>query len=251
MDLRGLFLATLVLLAPHSTKAEELSFCYDPYPPYTLGETGAPTGGLKVRLLEEVIKRIDGVTATVELLPWKRCQIEVQEGRVDGILPLFPNDERRSYMTFSDETMPEQSVFWYDRTRFPDGIDWSGSYDEIAGLQLGMLRGSYIDEDMEAAFSAGKDITRANGISALFLLLEHGRVDLVATDFAVGRYTAQQRGLSARFARIERPIATRTPRFGLSRATGADKYVAAFNTALQALRADGELDRILSAAPTD
>ena len=56
---------------PGVTRADtHLTFCYDPYPPYTLGEQGPATKGLKVDLLRAVVARIDGVTAEVVLLPW-------------------------------------------------------------------------------------------------------------------------------------------------------------------------------------
>ena len=67
----------------------ELTFCYDPYPPYTLGKEGEAEGGTKVALLNAVVQRIKGLDAKVEILPWKRCQAMAGSGDVDGILPLF------------------------------------------------------------------------------------------------------------------------------------------------------------------
>ena len=75
-----------LVLTSQAAHAENLSFCYDPYPPYTLGEEGPATGGMKVALLDAVMAQIDGVSATVTLLPWKRCQAVVRSGEMDGIL---------------------------------------------------------------------------------------------------------------------------------------------------------------------
>ncbi|MEO0912298.1 MAG: transporter substrate-binding domain-containing protein [Pseudomonadota bacterium] len=234
----------LALFATTSAEARNLSFCYDPYPPYTLGEEGRPSGGSKVRLLEAVIERIDGVTATVELLPWKRCQELVKTGQLDGILPLFPNDERRSYMAFSEPTFLEEYVFFYHGPSFPEGLHWHGRLDEISHLTLGMLTGSYVDAEMERAFTSNGRIQRAASIQSLLMMLRHNRVDLVATDNDVGLFRARELDLSSDIIRMDHAITARASRFGLSLKTGASQYVEAFNAALAGLRETGDLDRI-------
>ncbi len=244
-----LFAVLLFFLVPTQALPETLTFCYDPYPPYTLGDQGAPEGGFKVKLLAEITDQIDGLTAEITLLPRGRCQDEVRAGRIDGILPLFPNEDRESYMVFSNDTFIEESVFWYDRQRFLDGIEWSGNYDEISILRLGMLQGDFIDVGMQAAFSANSPIVRIQDVDGLFLMLEFGRVDLVAIDFAVGRYHARRIGEDERFARIERPISAKASRFGLSRTTGAANYLEAFNSAITSLQNSGRLAEILNGDP--
>lgn len=243
---RTIFSAFVIwgLMTGADARAETLSFCYDPYPPYTFGDEGPPTGGTKVRLLEAVTERIDGLTTTVELLPWQRCQIMVQSGQIDGILPLFPNEERGQYMVFSEDAFLQESVFWFNPTRFPNGLAWTGDYGSIAELKLGMLRGSVIDADMEAAFSAAGEITRADSVEALFLMLKHKRVDLVAIDYSVGRHHAAAIGEADSFVRLNRPISVRPSNFGLSRQTGAYKYLADFDRAIEELRTSGDLFRI-------
>ena len=108
---RRFALLGVLSLFPCVAAAADLKFCYDPYPPYTLGTSGEPSGGLKLRVLNEVINRIDGVTASVVLLPWFRCQEAVKSGEIDGILPLFQNEERAEYMAFTDDVFLEQLCF--------------------------------------------------------------------------------------------------------------------------------------------
>lgn len=241
--------ATFWLCAPSAAWSETLSFCYDPYPPYTLGETGAPTGGLKVALLEEVVAGIEGLSATVELLPWRRCQAEVREGRLDGILPLFPNDERAAYMAFSDVTFQEKAVFWYDRERFPDGLSWSSDFNALSHLELGMLSGGYIDREMQDAFEAGAGITHAATAKALFLMLLHERIALIATDHNVGLHYVRELGVTGRFVPIERPITSKGSRFGLSSVTGASRYLDDFNRIIRALHQSGRMGDLQNGRP--
>ncbi|MEL6479565.1 MAG: transporter substrate-binding domain-containing protein [Pseudomonadota bacterium] len=226
--------------------AQDLSFCYDPYPPYTLiDEAGeGAVEGIKVRILEAVLARIEGVSAEVTLLPWQRCQSSVRIGDIDGILPLFANDDRRSYMVFTTDVLEETAVFWFKPARFPDGLPWTGDFAEVARLQLGMLRGGYIDGDMQAAFTAQGGITRGPSVEALFQMLYHGRIDLVATDRWVGEHYRAKLGMQQDLDFAVPPIATKHSQFGLSRVTGADRYLEAFNRAITTLRAEGRIEEI-------
>jgi polar amino acid transport system substrate-binding protein len=83
------FLLVLLFLSFNTHAQKTFTFCYDPYPPYTLGKSGTPTGGLKVQLINAVFNEIDEAQAEVILLPWKQCQNQAKLGNIDGILPLF------------------------------------------------------------------------------------------------------------------------------------------------------------------
>ena len=238
----------LVVMSGLAARADDrLVFCYDPYPPYAhIGDDGVALG-LKVQLLHAVMARIDGVTAEVVLMPWKRCQEEARKGHVDGILPLFRNAERATYLAFSDPTYRETSVFWY-RTDNADAVaNWAGDYDEIAHLHLAMLNGGHINTEMQDAFSNVRPIVRTETAEALFLMLIHRRVDLVALDLQVGRFYARKFGWVDTVAALDPPISSQVSVFGLSRTSGADRYLPAFNRTLADMAAAGEVAEIFDA----
>jgi len=242
VSLSAVLALALLSIPAHADTA--LEFCYDPYPPYTISIEGVLTGGLKVELLEAVVDRIEGVEATVILLPWKRCQAEAKSGRVDGILPLFKNAEREDYLAFTDAAFNEETRFWYNRDRFPRGLTWDASVDELSSLKLGMLNGGYIDGAMQKAFDEKQGILRAKDVHALMQMLLSDRVDLIATDAAVGNFEVQKMGWVDRIASVEHAITKRTSHFGLSKASGADQYLADFNRALAELHESGAVDAI-------
>ena len=243
-----LHICTLSLLLFQSSlvSSEEkiLNFCYDPYPPYTLGEVGKPIGGIKVELLEAVVEQIEDLDAKVELLPWKRCQAEARSGNFDGILPLFKNDERQSYMVFTNPIFPQMSTFWYKKKNFPDGLKWENSFTELGNLKLGMLNGSFIDADMESAFENKQGIQRARDMDSLLGLLLKDRVDLIAIDDNVGRYLVRKKKLDGIVIAIEKPIHEAQSFFGLSKASGGSKYVGSFNDAIAILKQNGTIEKI-------
>lgn len=221
-----------------------LTFCYDPYPPYTFGTSGAPSGGIKVKLLEAVVSKIDGLDAEVVLLPWKRCQAEAKAGKVDGILPLYKNDDRLSYLSFSEPTFTQLSTFWYNENKYSDGINWSGNFEELSSYKLGMLNGSFINGEMENVFEQKNGILRARDTDALFGLLEKGRVDLIAVDDNVGRYLTRSKTLEGRIKAVGKPISTEQSFFGLSKEAGTDQFLDEFNLAIKKLSEDGTIERI-------
>lgn len=242
----GLSCAAAACVFATAARAETvLTFCYDPYPPYTLGTGGIPSGGLKVDLLEAVTERIDGVEAVTVLLPWQRCLKQAKSGEADGILPLFRSPEREAFLAFTEETFQQTNTFWYNRDRFPRGLDWGEGYTGVSHLRLGMVNGSVIDQEMEAAFGSRNRIVRGGDVAGLMQMLLFDRLDLIAIDDAVGRYHVGLNGWMDRIASAETPISSRYSHFGLSRASGADAYVEEFNRVIAELRAEGTINWIL------
>ncbi len=232
-------------MMPQITHAAQLQFCFDPYPPFTLGEDGAPNGGLNVELLDAVTDRIEELSATVTLLPWQRCQTVVRNGEMDGILPLYANDERAEYLAFTTGVFEMESVLWHRADQFAEGDVWNGNFEEISGLRLGMLNGGYIDGVMEAMFEDAHPITRARDVPTLMELLLVGRIDLVALDATVGRYVLAKHGWQEQVHSLARPISSNLLHFGLSKVSGAERYLEDFNRAIEAMHADGTISLIM------
>lgn len=240
----GLILYPLLSLSETYAENTSLKFCYDPYPPYTLGSAGKPEGGLKVNLLEAIVDEIDNLEASVTLMPWKRCQAEARLGNVDGILPLFKNDERSEYLEFSVGTFPQLSTFWYNKEKHPNGINWSGKFEDISHLKLGMLNGGHINEEMETQFENNLGIQRARDMDILIALLQKQRVDLIAIDDNVGRFVIEKKQLGHLLVPVENPISTRQSFFGFSKISGATKYRNQFDDVIKKLDNDGVIDKI-------
>jgi polar amino acid transport system substrate-binding protein len=92
-----LVLTTLFCLFSGFTFAAPLKFCFEDVPqrPWTM-----PDGtGLNFELLHRV-ERLTGETFVFLPMPWKRCQEEVRNGELDGIVGAADSAERRSYADF-------------------------------------------------------------------------------------------------------------------------------------------------------
>jgi polar amino acid transport system substrate-binding protein len=92
-----LILATLLGFFSALTFAAPLKFCFEDVPqrPWTM-----PDGsGLNFELLHRVEKLV-GESFVFLPMPWKRCQEEVRNGELDGIIGAADSAERRSYAIF-------------------------------------------------------------------------------------------------------------------------------------------------------
>lgn len=247
--MRMFILMTLLLVVPNSFSFAEmhLSFCYDPYPPYTIEKNKKPIGGLKVQLLQAIVNKIDGVDAEVKLCPWKRCQKMAKTGVVDGILPLFKNDEREQYLLFTESCWEQKSVFWYKKSKYPDGISWD-TFEDISHLRLGMLRASFLNKEMENAFEAKNGIHRVTQTKQLFDLLLKERVDLVGLDAAVGRYIIHQKGWQKQIAAVIKPIDVKEAYLGISKKSQAASLIGQFNQAIRMLKQNGTVQAIIESS---
>lgn len=104
---------------------DRISFATDPWPPYFLGnESGIVDAGVGYTLVHELFSLIPGVEASFPNVPWKRALLEVERGLKDGIALLLENDERATYMEFTQPLIQSPSWIYYNRLRFPTGFEW-------------------------------------------------------------------------------------------------------------------------------
>ncbi|OHX10366.1 substrate-binding periplasmic protein [Chromobacterium sphagni] len=249
MIARLLFMPLAMLLAFEvHAEGRTLAMCYDKYPPYAIGEFGAVTeSGIKVRLLQEIAKQL-GLVVVVRILPWGRCQAEAKEGRLDGILPLYKTPEREQYLEFSAPVMKQYNCFLYKKSAFHGDVDWK-NYDKLKKHRLGMEIGSVVDKAMEAAFASSHPIERAADSVALIKMIDSGRIDLATIDSNVGRYLVDQQGVGETIGVSNVPIGQLSyASFGLSKASGAARWIPEFNKAIEKMRASGQLEKIVNAA---
>lgn len=244
-------IGVIFLLWSSIVTGRELTFCHVEMPPYSYIGSDGQAAGIKVQLLHDIVDRIDGVEASVEFLPWGRCLDYVRSGEVDGVLPLFHNVEREEFMAFSVPLFHQEIRFWYNRAQFPDGLDWSGDFDELLHLRLGQLSHSFLGAELRAAFEADGGIVHATQLQGLMRMLLTGRVNLFVTDHLIGLYYTRKNGWSGEIAPVARPVSSLPTQFGLSRASGASEFREAFDRAIQALQADGVVERRLQLGGLD
>jgi len=136
----------LILLCASSAASAEASVTSvklvpDPWPPYVIGEEGnSPAGGVTVEILTKIFERLENVILEMKLYPWKRALNYAVEGDVDGIWMVVKNEERIQVLEFTEPLLEARALFWYLRSRYPDGIRWETLAD-LAPYRIVVVRG--------------------------------------------------------------------------------------------------------------
>jgi polar amino acid transport system substrate-binding protein len=129
-------------------------------------EAGLPFGGLMqidTMFMGLLAQRL-GVTFDLQVLPWRRCLLDAQQGRVDGVMAISHSAERAVWLAYPmRQGLPDASLrvrldryHWYARSeqtlswdgRSLEGLG-SGSVGAVAGYSVvGVLRdmGFKVDE---------------------------------------------------------------------------------------------------------
>ncbi|HTI16079.1 MAG TPA: transporter substrate-binding domain-containing protein [Trinickia sp.] len=147
------------------------------WPPYTYydrtnGETTHALTGFSVEYLQRVLAN-KGLRFSLELLPWKRCMAEVQEGHYAMILNASNNEERARTFLVSRPYYTLTLVYFYDAQRPRPTVK---SATDLRALQLCGVRGYNY-----APFALQPDMidTDAKDLPQALHKLKHGGCDVV------------------------------------------------------------------------
>ncbi len=151
-------------------------------------------------------------------------------------------------MVFSDSVFDQTSVFWYKKSKHPNGITWE-KFNDLAHLKLGMLIGSFIDKEMESTFEEKRGIHRGKNVENLLQVLLKDRVDLVAIDESVSRYIITQNGQQDKISVVKKPINIKDILFWLIKKSKMSSFLDKINSAITKLHQDGTIKKY-EKAPT-
>ena len=153
----------------------------DPWPPYTFGIKGTPTGGVAVDWSKEIFRRLN-MEVDMKLYPWKRCLFQMQTGKRDGLMALTKNTKREKYMVFTVPIMVSRNFVWHSPEKFKRKWGTSFKWDTLADFKkykIGRTLGfSYGDEFYAAEKKFKYDILSARSDEANFKRLLVGRIDI-------------------------------------------------------------------------
>ena len=224
-------------------------FFSDPWPPYIVGGNDAAScgGGVWIDLVDKIFSEIDGFSVTCGLMPWARVLEEARRGNIDGVILLGKNEEREAYLDFVDYLANQRVVVWYSAERFPDGLEWNQITD-FEGLKIGKIRKSINGKEFVQAVEDGVPLTIYETVQelALYKMLLTGRIDIAAIPELVAAHTIRKNGWEKRFSKMKKPLAENLIYFAFSKASPGAKLVPEINQILQRMKANGEVERILS-----
>ncbi|GGY49156.1 hypothetical protein GCM10011297_22480 [Bacterioplanes sanyensis] len=162
-------------------QAQTLTFCGDSagWPPYTYEENGV-VKGYDVDVLKAILEP-QGITVDVQMLPWKRCLQDTDNGKIHAALSASANDERRKKYRLTEYYYTVQPSYIYVKERFPGGVQLTAS-EALKQHKICGLRGYNYDGFGLSSEKVDRD---TNNFKQLFQKTKAGRCDLILARYEI------------------------------------------------------------------
>lgn len=232
-------LLVLLLLAGQLQAADKVVLATLDWEPY-IGQS-LKNNGYVAALVREAFKR-GGFEVEFQFNQWSRTVGLAKAGTVDGYFPEYYAEEVRSYAKFS-EPFPGGPLGLF-KLKSKD-ISFA-TLEDLKGYKIGIVMGyantkEFDEADFLTKEASKDDLTNLKKLAA-------GRVDLVVADKFVGKQLIQAH-LGDKAGEIEfmpKSLEDKDLYVCISgKATNGDTMLKAFNDGLNAMKADGTIDRIL------
>lgn len=220
-----------------------VSVCSHPiYPPISWVEDGR-IHGVASTLVRRIFEDLGYKVSLRQVESWTRCLKEAEKGHIDVVAALYKVAERERYLLYTDQpVMGEPVVFFYSLDNPVRWTDWEDLKGKAAGVLLGDTFGTDIDSLMQRYLRVEPVSTGEQNFGKLV----NGRIDLLPLGIYGGALQAQRLGYQARLGYIETPLTTEYWYIAISRKSPLASHLAAVNTALGQMKAQGEVERLMA-----
>jgi len=244
--MKGFLLAALILVVlPFRAVADSPSIVLasDPWCPHTCPADSARPGYM-VEVAREAFA-LSGITVIYRTISWSRAMSDVLEGRIDGVLATSAS--RAVELDLPQEGFGRNYYAFAVRNDDP----WTlAGLDSLEDRTLGIVQGYSYTPALDPWMAQHRDQIQAlggeNALDRNLRKLVAGRIDTVIEDEAVLTYRLKN-WPDAKRIRLAGRIESGALYIAFSRRGGRGRDLAhRFDSGVRALRASGELDRILA-----
>jgi polar amino acid transport system substrate-binding protein len=210
--------------------AEEVSYCFNEWPPYAYLD-GAQAKGISVEILTEATRRA-GMTASFVELPWNRCLEQVRSGETDAVIDAA---ERAEYIQGPASFSAYTDHFWVRADDFAQVYDATALENRTLGLVEGYVYPDSLIADVEQAdMKIDYAVDDGNNLEKLAA----GRVDVIVADLFSTLHIVREKGLALRQLLPAHSVDMLYPSFGPERGDKQGRV----DAALQGMLRDGFID---------
>ncbi|WKY47413.1 transporter substrate-binding domain-containing protein [Eubacteriaceae bacterium ES3] len=229
-----------------SLSSNKLLILTSEYKPYTSEELVG--NGFFTRIIEEVLEEAD-LEYEVAFYPWERGLEMVENGQAFATFPYIANERRKEAFLFSDGVVTCRHRFYIlkaNQDLAQQGMNFT-QLGDFSGYTFGGANGYWYGtkEDVE---KEGLAVEWANDTEALFKMLYSGRIDFIIEDELVADLTIARLFPDDTDAFMILPNVASTHDYHMLVSRDypdSEEFLEKFNAALQKLKDNGEIDRIL------
>jgi len=170
-------------------------------PPYI--ETNTKSG-LLIDLLSEVGREMN-VKIDFVFLPWVRCEEELKDGKVWGIMPYVKTPEREAAFVFSDPLIMKRTLFFYYSRDQKKKINYT-KFSDLKNYNIGGIKGYFYENWFS---DAGLNVEYTASEEQNIRKLYGGRIDITPAGDITGWYIIKKifpKEEANNFHTIEKPL---------------------------------------------
>ena len=242
---KQVLLGSCLLLAVASSafaQTEVLHIVTGELPPFT---SANPEESFLTEVLQEVAKEM-GVTFIISVVPWIRCEYQVEQLQAWGAFPYARTTAREEKYSFSDKLYSIQVKFFYCS---PDGKNKDIPYADLQDLKpyrIGGVKGYFYIEDLK---KAGLQLELVANEEQNPKKLAAGRVDFIIMNETVGWHLIKKcfpPEEVKNFGTLEKPYTVSNSCLMTSKSyPKTQELLTRFNAALNKVKETGVYQRII------
>ncbi|WP_018610417.1 substrate-binding periplasmic protein [Uliginosibacterium gangwonense] len=206
-------------------------------PPFMYSKDGKVVG-IYPAVIDAAFKQMK-TAVSLQAKPWARALQEIDQSGA-GVGGIYKNAEREKKYDFSDQIFTEKLVVYFAKAH---PITFS-KVEDLKGKKVGVLRGWSYGDEFDAARKAGSiTADETTGDDLNFQKLDIGRVDAVIAVAEAGDSLLQKYKTLAAAAI---PLAQNPTYLAFSKSANKAALLKQFNETIKAMKASGELGKLVS-----
>ncbi|MCK9239394.1 transporter substrate-binding domain-containing protein [Desulfocurvus sp.] len=242
-----LLMAALLALPPAAGAGRPLRIAYPEFWPFFFRTQDGSMDGFFHDIVTEALERRLGVPLVWECYPWVRCQERVRQGESDAMITV-PTAGRAAYAATHPTPFYSKKLVVFTSPAHPrlEAIRTLRSVDDI--LRGGFSVVTYIGNGWarEKLAAVGVPVTETSCFECVWPMLAVGRADLVV-EWPVAAWAAiRSCGLQDRVVQTQAVLEAMPFHLLIGKNSPHVGLLAPFERTLEAMRADGTLERIVA-----
>lgn len=208
------------------------------YPPF-MSRDGETLDGVGVKLAKSIFDELGLEYEVMYVGPWKRVQESARNGTIDFIVGLYSNNERLSYMDYTESYMTDPtSIFVMKGKTF----DFNGR-DDLIGKRGVTMHGDSFGEELDRFIESKLRINKAIDAKLILDRLAQGWADYALWGYYPFMINAAKFDLHNDVEVLEKRIVEENMYMAFSKKSKYRHLVPKLNLIIQRLKDDGSISR--------
>jgi len=234
--------ALLMLLASNVQAADKIRYCdYPVYPPISWSD-GKQVRGLAPSVVRQLFGQLGYEVEIVVLGNWKRCLLDVAEGRVDVVLA-YSTAQREQSMLFSRVPVLREEVALFINRQHPVKFE---QLQDLAHYRGGLLFGESYGLAFDRMVAQHNNIEWVASSRQNFGKLIRGRIDFITQERRTGELYVETLPGAQDIVALPKALSVDYLRVAVSRRSPLSAHMPQIDAQLQRMVDAGDIQRLLN-----